>query len=420
MDKPKLTIREIIFEGIKKFAGEIIGVVLLASFLWFFPSLKSLFTEHTFPEKNESQSEIQRELEAHRKEEERLKEELKRHEEALKAEEAKKAEEARQKTEAPKAKAENTESESSTQTVKADTGGVVKAQQNENAREVTTQAKQKSGAELLRDVLEKYKPEDFFSAKLNPKIFYDEKTHKPYIQVTEVFNQSAFWDKFLPELRNALDGVAVKKSKQFYTDKVRNANQMLNKQGYFDGWSDYPYEFNVAEVYSVVIPNDVASCTVYKMPFGGFGGQTELSYMERILAADDAFFMGTQLGEIPTELRGIGLSLLHFVQKMCKPFAYSITYLDNSGNVISVQVIRKKLGAFTVYPSLPSNSYSRRILSHRKLLFAPGYILDAGRNFAALSTENYNTAHSEEGYKVELDSQELQRLDSMKFEVIFE
>ena len=63
MDKPKLTLREIIFEGIKKFAGEIIGVVLLACFLWFFPSLKSLFTEHTFTEKNESQSEIQRELE---------------------------------------------------------------------------------------------------------------------------------------------------------------------------------------------------------------------------------------------------------------------------------------------------------------------------------------------------------------------
>ncbi|MBQ9404893.1 MAG: hypothetical protein IJU15_07905, partial [Synergistaceae bacterium] len=146
MDKPKLTLREIIFEGIKKFAGEIIGVVLLACFLWFFPSLKSLFTEHTFPEKNESQSEIQRELESHRKEEERLKEELKRHEEALRVAEAKKAEEAKQ-------KAENTEPAPSMQTVKADAGGVVKAQQDEHERQAATQAKQKSGAELLREVL---------------------------------------------------------------------------------------------------------------------------------------------------------------------------------------------------------------------------------------------------------------------------
>lgn len=235
MDKPKLTLREIIFEGIKKFAGEIIGVV--------------------------------------------------------------------------------------------------KAQQEKHAQEAATQAQQKSGAELLRAVLEKYGPEDFFSASLNPKIFYDEKTNKPYIQVTENFNQTLFWDKFLPELRNAFDGVAVKKTKQFYED---NANQTLNKQGYFDEWSDYPYEFSVAEIYSVVIPND-ASCTVYKMPFGGLGGQTELSYMKRILAADDAFFM-----------------------------------------------------------------------------------LDSGRNFAVLSTEKYNAAHLEEGYEVELDSQELQRIDSMKFEVIFE
>ena len=191
MDKPKLTLREIIFEGIKKFAGEIIGVVLFACFLWFFPSLKSLFTEHILPEKNESRT------------------------------------------------------------------------------------------------------DDTDDAHL-------------------------------------------------YFHEVRNYR-----------------------LYSITI-----------------------------------------------EQRNIGLVLLHFVQKMCKPFAYSITYLDKNGDVISVQVIRKNLGAFTLYPSLSSEYYKR--LSSQLLSFAPGYIFHSkteGRNITTLGTE--------EGYTVELDSDELQRFDSMKFEVIF-
>ena len=442
MDKPKLTLREIIFEGIKKFAGEIIGVVLLTCFLWFFPSLKSLFTEHTFPEKNEAQTEIQQELEAHRQEEERLKEELKRREEALRVAEAKRAEEATQKTEAPKAKAENIEpSSSSIQPVKADASGVVKAQQVERANEAATQEKQKTGAELLRDVLEKYGPEDFFSAELNPKIFYDNTTKKPYIQVTEKFNQSVFWDKFLPELRNALDGVAVKKSKQFYADKVRNANQTLNNHGYFEEIRTpnyglaYPYEFDVkklgAKGYGVIVPDNVASFTVYEMPFGAFGGVKDHNIIERIANADDAYFNDVQLHGIESELRDISFIFLRFIRKMSQPFVYSVTYLDKENNVISVQVVRKKHGIFTVYRAFDYGrfaGYKTHILSKFAMSFAPGFIHehkmrrrnDIAVSFLALDIENYNAAHIDEGYTVELDSQELQRLDSMKFEVIFE
>ena len=65
-EKEKLTLRELIFEGIKKFAGEIIGVVMLACFLWCFPSFRSLFKEHTFPVEDKSQVEIQKELEQHK------------------------------------------------------------------------------------------------------------------------------------------------------------------------------------------------------------------------------------------------------------------------------------------------------------------------------------------------------------------
>ncbi|MBR0248393.1 MAG: hypothetical protein IJQ70_05415 [Synergistaceae bacterium] len=430
MDKPKLTLREIIFEGIKKFAGEIIGVVLLASFLWLFPSFRSLFTDHTFPKKDEPQTEIQSELELHQQEE------------ALRETEAKKTEEVRQIAEKPKATAENTEPiETPTIPLKADTGGIIRAQQDEHAKEVTTQAKQKSGAELLREVLEKYGPEDFFSASLNPKIFHDEKTKKPYIQVTEKFNQSVFWDKFLPELRKALDGVAAKKTKQFYVDKVRNANQTLNKQGYFERIRTpeyglaYPYEFNAkklnAKGYSVVVPDDVASFTAYDMPFGAFGGVKDHNIVSRIANADDEYFNEVQLRAFEPELRGTGLTLLYFIRKMSKPFAYSITYLDKDGDVISVQVIRKKHGMFTVYRAFDYGrfaGYNTYILSGLAMSLAPGFMHehkmrkrnDITESFLAIDTGNYNLAHPEEGYTIELNKEELQRLDTMKFEVIFE
>jgi len=99
MEKEKLTFWEILFEGIKKFAGEIIGALLLAVFLYCFPNLRSLFTDYNLPGNSETQSE----LELHRQEEERLKAELQRKEEALKE-----AEEARQRAEAQRAIAEKT------------------------------------------------------------------------------------------------------------------------------------------------------------------------------------------------------------------------------------------------------------------------------------------------------------------------
>ena len=305
------------------------------------------------------------------------------------------------------------------QTVKADVQGVVKAQMNEDAKEKTIQAKQKSGAELLRDVLESYGPEDFFSATLNPKIFYDKKTKKPYVQITEKFNQSVFWDEFLPKLRNALDGVAVKKSKQFYSDEVRKVNQTLNKQGYYKGWSAEPYDYSgVKGGYSVVVPDNVASFTAYEMPFLTLDGSSSSMAIYRIIQADDNALRakfhhvdeyGRDLGIKPEHL-DVMMSLLHFVQKICKPFAYSITYLDKNGDVISVQIIKKDLTALMLYRSLLYGN----ILSSWALPFAPGYIFtqDEGRNMIALGTDANCT--------IELDKDELQRLDSMKFEVIFE
>ena len=97
MEREKLTFWGILIEGIKKFAGEIVGVLMLALFLYFFPNLRSLFTDYNLPGKSEQHTEIQRELELHKQEEERLKAELKRKEDALKE-----AEEARQRAETQK------------------------------------------------------------------------------------------------------------------------------------------------------------------------------------------------------------------------------------------------------------------------------------------------------------------------------
>ena len=49
---------------------------------------------------------------------------------------------------------------------------------------------------------------------------------------------------------------------------------------------------------------------------------------------------------------------------------------------------------------------------------APGYVSE-NRYDVFLDTGNFNQKYGK-GYEVELDSQELQSLDSMKFEVIFE
>lgn len=65
MSNDRSTFREILLEGIVKFAGEIVGGLLLALLLLCFPGLHSLLTDYTFPKTNKSQSEIQKESEAH-------------------------------------------------------------------------------------------------------------------------------------------------------------------------------------------------------------------------------------------------------------------------------------------------------------------------------------------------------------------
>lgn len=109
MDRANLTFWEIIIEGLKKFAGEIIGGFLLAVFLLFFPELRSLIVDYTFPKTDESQTNIQQELEQRPKEEAlREAEEAGRKTELDRQPDASKAtEESSIKAETPKATAQN-------------------------------------------------------------------------------------------------------------------------------------------------------------------------------------------------------------------------------------------------------------------------------------------------------------------------
>lgn len=103
------------------------------------------------------------------------------------------------------------------QIVKANTGETVKIQMDMAAKEATSENKQQSGKELLKEVLEAYsKPELFYSAELDSKVYFDKESKQPYLKISEKFNEDRFWKEFLPQLRKALDGVAEKQEKKWF------------------------------------------------------------------------------------------------------------------------------------------------------------------------------------------------------------
>ena len=386
------------------------------------------------------------------------------------------------------------------QTVKADTGEAVnvikaeiKEQMNDEAKETTLQAKQKTGVELLREVLEKYGPEDFFSATLNPKIFYDKKTKKPYVQITEKFNQSVFWDEFIPKLHETLGGIATKKEKHFYTNDVRKANQLLPKTGYLIGggvywhhygdynsdkslWYDslpytaipfswvskeesrytgdsdsgvYPYKslFTLSgrwdrkegilperTSWKAVIPNDNASFTVYTLPVEFIHYQPSMATVPLEFEPNkgnkkriENYRKAINTGDF-TDSVGIVPLWLDFVKKMSAQVSFSITYLASNGDEINIQPIQVGSKYPVIYRSIfhDEGFYGGYVYNKSDLFYlvpacmavAPGYVSE-NRHDVFLGTGNFNQKYGK-GYEIELDKDELQRLDSMKFEIIFE
>lgn len=339
------------------------------------------------------------------------------------------------------------------QKVEADTEAVaevIRQQENAEAKATTVQAKQKSGAELLKELLDSYGPENFFSATLDPKIKFT-KDKKPYIQVNEKFNQEVFWKEFIPKLHKALEGVAVKKTKQFYLDNVRKANQRLPKEGFLlhggivdvNDWQEgnayyrdiktrkdimvyLPYYVDEvrrsSKIYRVIVPHDNASYTVYDMPFRRMKGNAK--YLRDFYAESYNVPVDDSTTE---EGAAMMLSFIQFTQRMCRPVTYAISYLDKSEEVITNQIIRTGPRAFGIYRSL--NSVQE--LMSTILILAPGFVNGDDENPVYginpydkcnlfLGTGNYNKKYPEQGYEVELDTEELKQLNSMKFEVIFE
>ena len=344
---------------------------------------------------------------------------------------------------------------SEAQVVKADTGRAVKAQMDDTAKDTTQSNKTATGVALLKEVFDSYGPEDFFSATLDPKIHYDKKTKKPYIQINEKFNQDLFWKEFLPRVRQALEGIALKKEKKFYSKEVRQANQQLPKQGYEVDITDAfgygsevkkkPYYFNANEditwtqidnmeyyVMKATIPNDNASYTVYYLPtYGGgelylYNGLTSAGIQE----LKKRIRLESQNGTVK-DPEGILDAWFDFVDKMSRYVTFSVTYLDSDGETISVQPIHTGPRCFNVYRVFGGNAHLTQALQKMQsaMILVPGYIRIAKMSKEGysgthdvmnlfLGTANYNQKYGG-GYEVELDANELQQLDSMKFEIIY-
>jgi uncharacterized protein YecT (DUF1311 family) len=280
-----------------------------------------------------------------------------------------------------------------TQTVKADAGEAIKVQMDLNAKDTTAEDKQKSGAALLEEVLKTYgKPELFYSATLDPKIYFDEDTRKTYVKIREQFNMET-WKEFSARLRTVLDAVAVKKVKMRYTDEVREANQLLAKQkiyrtrGELRNVRPYIHSLNHSTfTYTVTLPDSNAAFTFY----------TVESKIDDICEA--------------------------FWKKMSVPICFSIEFLDKDGNEIYSLMTQ----AICPYPIV----YTRYRMYINEIIFAPGFfafgtfdlskpIRDVG-GLTGISYIALDTLGFEDIISIELDAEDLQQVDSIKCEVVFE
>jgi hypothetical protein len=348
---------------------------------------------------------------------------------------------------------------SEAQTMKASTGGTVKVMMDDTAKESTVEAKQKSGAELLKEVLEGYSIEMFYSAELDPKVYYGNETKKPYLKVREKFNEDFFWKNFLPKLRSALEGVAVKKEKKAYSKVERQANQTLAKsrwlkgQAIYDypdqnsdwtyGWKSYNFESYPERKLTIIVPDSISSFTVYHMPCKvnlstfllnneydkrqGFDGASGLPERMKEDVSDPEFYA----------------IFLKYVCRMASSAMFSVTFLDKSGNEIYSQIERREAPRKSdtqdplpgVYRSFSFDTNGHVAFMGNLIAFAPGFVKTGEFNTAEGYYGSYyqesggkaridsvflDTKDHEATIPVELDADDLQRVDSMKFEVIFE
>jgi hypothetical protein len=320
-----------------------------------------------------------------------------------------------------------------TQTVKADTDEAVKVQMNVSAKDATAEDKQKSGMALLQEVLETYgKPELFYSAALDPKIYYDKAAKKSYVKIAEKFNEDMFWKEFLPKLRNALDGVAEKKVKKNYSDESRKSNQNLAKNKRVrEGFKNYSnktvYSWNIAgddffqrhgdpDVNRILlfVPENNSSFTAYILPYTNSREWLNLNALSEHSRLKNLF-------EGVSDFESYK-NILEFINKMSHPVVFYVNFVDKDGNEIYSQPIKRVPPLPTVFRSVRNHGnytkYEDWSCSPSRIGLAPGFVVKLGNNNnidVVLDTKG-----SEMRVDLELDADDLQKVDSMKFEVVFE
>jgi hypothetical protein len=105
-----------------------------------------------------------------------------------------------------------------------------------------------------------------------------------------------------------------------------------------------------------------------------------------------------------------------YINSMVRPAEFSIEYFDADGFTIRKQTFKRPAPLPTVYRSFYSiapNDSSDKFAILEAFALAPGFVSGAKDIFLDSSTHPLT-------YNVELDEEDLQRVDSMKFEVIFE
>lgn len=298
---------------------------------------------------------------------------------------------------------------------------VVKAQMDENAGAVTKSDKIASGLELLKELFAAYPLEAFWSAQLVPDIKMT-KDKKPYIQIIEKFDQDRFWKEFIPKLHEILGGIADKKKDMQYSDNVRKANTQLRKTGYADnagvfrneddmrkGIGPFCYDYHKSRSYKtdsrdymiwkVCVPKNDTTYTLYDMP---------------CYYSDSSYYVNK-------DDYGVVFTFYSYVYSHVKEVTFLLSYLDGNGEVIASQPIYR--GTTTsIFPHSFEQWQSLRIIRDVGII-TPGFAYtrsDGQRNTPLLlGTANYNKDHNI-GWLIELDTEELAKLDSIKFEIILE
>ena len=353
------------------------------------------------------------------------------------------------------------------QIVKANTGETVKIQMDMAAKDATSENKQQSGKELLKEVLEAYsKPELFYSAELDSKVYFDKESKQPYLKISEKFNEDRFCKEFLPQLRKALDGVAEKQEKKFYPDKERQMNQALSQSRRLKGQAFFSEHFPETPrwAYSWLLP------PAGRTDWGGSVGQSleRIGCEEENLAVASSFVVyilpckkeypyssfslenetrgGMEIGAygFPKEWEKtisdpeLYALFLKYIRGMGSSVIFVITFLDKDGEEIYSQSVNKKsLCDWNVpWPGIYRSlgfSNDKIVFLANPIAFAPGCV-GAVKVDPKTYTGNYwregdkavtadiflDTKGSEFKVPVELGADELQKVDSIKFEVVFE